>query len=485
MPRKDATSSRSEDSTNSQPISGVVGLVASRPKVDWEIAARMFLEKGLNCGEIAARLGYSANYVRRQLKKLGVTRRSIHLENDPRELSLRRVWRKIHADCKSTIVTSTGRRFTPRICAEWSHYPAFRKWAIAFGFEKGMCVRRLDSEMDFGPDTCQVVSLSERLGTHEIVAFGETKSLTAWSLDPRCQVKRGGLAKRLAQGLPPEEAITMPLKPSDERIRSKRAAARSENQVDWHVARKRYEVDGLTASTIARELGVHAEMILDGLRSRGVTIRPGRGNPVTRESHTLRSTWKRMCSVSRKFFAGRDVGGIAGVDPRWRAFEDFEGWARNSGWELGRCLSRIDLSKTFSPENCRWVTRAELPGSRPISHKPRKAFVLITAFGETKGITDWTRDPRCSVCIATLRRRLLDGFQPEDAISKKRESPFRNGPNARFLEAFGERRINVDWIADARCRVAMTTLRARLRSGWKAEDAISTPPFGKPQGSSD
>lgn len=41
---------------------------------------------------------------------------------------------------------------------------------------------------------------------------------------------------------------------------------------------------------------------------------------------------------------------------------------------------------------------------------------LVTAFGETKNMQQWIADPRCTVSINILRRRLNDGWDPETAL---------------------------------------------------------------------
>jgi hypothetical protein len=43
--------------------------------------------------------------------------------------------------------------------------------------------------------------------------------------------------------------------------------------------------------------------------------------------------------------------------------------------------------------------------------------VFITAFGETKSLSDWSRDRRCKVTLHTLRERLDGGMAPERAIA--------------------------------------------------------------------
>jgi hypothetical protein len=47
---------------------------------------------------------------------------------------------------------------------------------------------------------------------------------------------------------------------------------------------------------------------------------------------------------------------------------------------------------------------------------------LVTAFGETKNVADWHRDPRCAVTYKTLYARLANlGWLPELAIITPRQ----------------------------------------------------------------
>jgi hypothetical protein len=43
-----------------------------------------------------------------------------------------------------------------------------------------------------------------------VEAFGEKKTVAQWVADPRCAVKEQALRNRLNEGMPPEQAITMP-----------------------------------------------------------------------------------------------------------------------------------------------------------------------------------------------------------------------------------------------------------------------------------
>ena len=47
---------------------------------------------------------------------------------------------------------------------------------------------------------------------------------------------------------------------------------------------------------------------------------------------------------------------------------------------------------------------------------PPRNRPTITAFGESKPLSDWVRDKRCSVAKQTLWKRLHDGWDAEEAI---------------------------------------------------------------------
>lgn len=89
-----------------------------------------------------------------------------------------------------------------------------------------------------------------------------------------------------------------------------------------------------------------------------------------------------------------------------------------------------------------------------------------TAWGETKPLPEWSDDVRCRVDLATLRERLAAGWEAERALSQDTEH---------VLEAFGESKTFAQWVQDPRCRVAATALRSRLVRGWTLERALDEP----------
>jgi hypothetical protein len=65
-----------------------------------------------------------------------------------------------------------------------------------------------------------------------------------------------------------------------------------------------------------------------------------------------RRTVGRGNEHSRKFYKG------VSLCPEWHNFEPFYRWA-SSRWKKGLDIDRIDTTKGYSPENCRFVTRKE------------------------------------------------------------------------------------------------------------------------------
>jgi hypothetical protein len=107
-----------------------------------------------------------------------------------------------------------------------------------------------------------------------------------------------------------------------------------------------------------------------------------------------------------KDYGGRGIR----LDPRWRAdFASFRDWALANGYRDDLTIERKDNDLGYSPENCRWAPKSE-------QNLNRRANRLITAFGETKLITFWSKDPRCVVGRTIFERRVNGGIDVERAL---------------------------------------------------------------------
>lgn len=88
----------------------------------------------------------------------------------------------------------------------------------------------------------------------------------------------------------------------------------------------------------------------------------------------------------------------------WREdYVEFHDWAMANGYKRGLEIDREDNDGSYEPGNCRWVTR------RTNTQNTRRNR-NVEAFGETKCVSEWSRDPRCEVSLVTLNTRLRRGW---------------------------------------------------------------------------
>ncbi len=99
----------------------------------------------------------------------------------------------------------------------------------------------------------------------------------------------------------------------------------------------------------------------------------------------LRAIWRNMhdrCenSSNRKY----RIYGAAGkvVCEEWQNYDTFKEWALNNGYKENLTIERIDGTKGYSPDNCRWATSKEQANNMSRNH-------LITYNGETHTMAQW------------------------------------------------------------------------------------------------
>ncbi len=120
----------------------------------------------------------------------------------------------------------------------------------------------------------------------------------------------------------------------------------------------------------------------------------------------------RRCYNPKKHAYARYGGRGITVCQEWHDFGNFSTWALTHGYESHLTLDRIDNDKDYEPANCRWATLKEQ------SYNTRRNW-WITAFNETKTISQWVADPRCVVTLSALQKRFAAGCNIEDSITVK------------------------------------------------------------------
>lgn len=85
------------------------------------------------------------------------------------------------------------------------------------------------------------------------------------------------------------------------------------------------------------------------------------------------------------------------VCEEWQEFAPFYDWAMANGYRNDLTIERIDETKGYLPENCRWATQKEQQNNRRNNH-------LITYNGKTQTIAQWADD--IGIKYQTLLRRI-------------------------------------------------------------------------------
>jgi len=103
--------------------------------------------------------------------------------------------------------------------------------------------------------------------------------------------------------------------------------------------------------------------------------------------------------------------GAKGVtfDPRWNKYKDFlEDMGERPD---GMTLDRIDPSKGYSKENCRWATPAQQQANR-------KNCMHLTYNGITQTAADWARS--LGLAKGAVWNRIKAGWPVEKAVTTRK-----------------------------------------------------------------
>lgn len=131
------------------------------------------------------------------------------------------------------------------------------------------------------------------------------------------------------------------------------------------------------------------------------------------ETHTrLYDIWvgmRQRCSDSKNIGYHRYGGRGITVCAEWQSYETFRDWALNNGYQDNLSLDRINNDGNYEPSNCRWATQRQQCNN---TSKTR----FVTAFGETKTVSEWLQDSRCVVPRHAIHKRITIGWTAEDAL---------------------------------------------------------------------
>ncbi len=288
--------------------------------------------------------------------------------------------------------------------------------------------KKVPKKRPAGPVKAPRVSQGEVGAEIMVTAWGETKNLYDWANDPRSNAGYQTIRGRLTRVKPwkPERAISTP--PSDNPLK----AYNLENA-------PRYEAFGEYKTVNEWLADPRCQASPNAFRRK---LKQGVPTYLALQSRTP-SYWRKT---------GKD-------------FEAFGERKSLMQWaDDPRCKVSYHLLK-------RRVEEEGVPFERAIEgHDPRG----LEAFGETQTLRQWSKDPRCSVSYQTLRKRLEAGLSLERAMGESRIAA-----EERRLQAFGESKTLADWLRDPRCAVTRQTLAQRLQDGVPMEEALTEGTVGR------
>jgi hypothetical protein len=122
----------------------------------------------------------------------------------------------------------------------------------------------------------------------------------------------------------------------------------------------------------------------------------------------LAMRWRCQCRTNSQYL--RYGGAGITVCERWQIFENFLADMGEAPTDK-HTLDRYPNQKgSYEPGNVRWATSKE-------QARNTSANRLITAFSETKPLTEWAEDHRCSISANLLFARINAGWSAEVAIT--------------------------------------------------------------------
>jgi hypothetical protein len=109
---------------------------------------------------------------------------------------------------------------------------------------------------------------------------------------------------------------------------------------------------------------------------------------------------KYKCDVPKS--VGYKNCGALGISycEEWKLYENFKLWAMSNGYQDNLTLERIDKTKNFGPDNCRWSTML-----KQMNNYKRNKYVTCPKTGRTKTITDWSKELGIDVSTFSYRLR--------------------------------------------------------------------------------
>jgi hypothetical protein len=131
------------------------------------------------------------------------------------------------------------------------------------------------------------------------------------------------------------------------------------------------------------------------------------GSPAYSSYHSMMNRCRNKKNNRFKHYGGRGIS----VSKEWKTFEKF--YEDMGDRPEGTSLDRIDNSKGYSKENCRWATNIQQASNR-------RTVIFLTFKNKTLSLKAWSRE--LGMRYLTLYGRVKNGWTIEEAF----QTPVRN-----------------------------------------------------------
>lgn len=180
------------------------------------------------------------------------------------------------------------------------------------------------------------------------------------------------------------------------------------------------------------------------------TIYATHGMSKTRLYKTWLGMKKRCDNPNERCYERYGEKGVKVCEEWHDDFSAFAEWALSHGYADDLTIDRIDNSKGYSPDNCRWVTRDE-------QSRNRSSNILLTHNGKTMILAEWCREL---------------GFD-RWFVTQRYEQAKRKGKEIKFEELFTHRKYPAK-------KIAQYTQDGELVRIWdRVSEACKTGDFNK------
>lgn len=136
--------------------------------------------------------------------------------------------------------------------------------------------------------------------------------------------------------------------------------------------------------------------------------------------HHLFKQWngiKQRCTNKNNaefsYYGGKGIS----ICKEWQDFETYMKWAIDHGWKKGLTIDRIDNSKGYSPENCRFATRADQNRNTTRTHRILDGDGNLITAAEAARAAGLNRSTVAKWCRNNEANTLYDVIQKEKTIN--------------------------------------------------------------------